>query len=156
MDREWFREIGFELAPTSKMKLMDETFMAYRAFTAPREKLYVSYPVADEEGKALIPSLYIARIQQLLTGTQTIYAVTDPSELAMEANQFDYISHPRAALAVCVDEIERSEQHRVCLAPDGKRLWLITKRIRIGLLCSADITTPDERDEIKQIDFVLN
>ena len=51
------------------MKLMDETFMAYRAFTAAREKLYVSYPVADEEGKALIPSLYIARIQQLLTGT---------------------------------------------------------------------------------------
>ena len=45
------------------MKLMDETFMAYRAFTAPREKLYMSYPVADEEGKALIPSLYIARIR---------------------------------------------------------------------------------------------
>ena len=70
-DREWFSEIGFELAPTSKMKLMDETFMAYRAFTAPREKLYVSYPVADEEGKALIPSLYITRIQQLLPGTAT-------------------------------------------------------------------------------------
>ena len=64
-------DIGFELAPTSKMKLMDETFMAYRAFTSPREKLYVSYPVADEEGKALLPSLYIARIQQLLPGTET-------------------------------------------------------------------------------------
>ena len=80
-DREWFTEIGFELAPTSKMKLMDETYMAYRAFTAPREQLFVSYPVADEEGKALIPSLYITRIQQLLPGTQTMYAVTDPSEL---------------------------------------------------------------------------
>ena len=83
-DREWFTEIGFELAPTSKMKLMDETFMAYRAFTAPRERLYVSYPVADEEGKALIPSLYISRIQQLLPGTETIIAVTDPSELPKE------------------------------------------------------------------------
>ena len=59
VDREWFTEIGFELAPTSKMKLMDETFMAYRAFTAPRERLYVSYPVADEEGKALIPSFIL-------------------------------------------------------------------------------------------------
>ncbi len=67
-DREWFSEIGFELAPTSKMKLMDETFMAYRAFTAPREKLYVSYPVADEEGKALIPSLYITRIAATAAG----------------------------------------------------------------------------------------
>ncbi|MCZ2259015.1 helicase-exonuclease AddAB subunit AddB [Sporosarcina sp. G11-34] len=98
VDREWFSEIGFELAPTSKMKLMDETFMAYRAFTAPRERLYVSYPVADEEGKALIPSLYITRIQQLLPGTKTMYAVTDPSELPDEENAFDYISHPRAAL----------------------------------------------------------
>jgi len=51
VDREWFSTIGFELAPTSKMKLMDETFMAYRAFTAPREQLYISYPIADEEGK---------------------------------------------------------------------------------------------------------
>ncbi|MFD1926918.1 helicase-exonuclease AddAB subunit AddB [Sporosarcina siberiensis] len=97
VDREWFSTIGFELAPTSKMKLMDETFMAYRAFTAPREQLYISYPMADEEGKTLIPSMYIARIQQLLLNTETIIAVTDPSEL-LDEDGFDYISHPRAAL----------------------------------------------------------
>lgn len=108
-DREWFTDIGFELAPTSKMKLMDETYMAYRAFTAPREKLFVSYPVADEEGKALIPSLYSTRIQQLLPGTQTIVAVTDPSELPLEANQFDYISHPRAALPYVSMKIKEAQ-----------------------------------------------
>ncbi|HEX5563713.1 MAG TPA: helicase-exonuclease AddAB subunit AddB, partial [Sporosarcina sp.] len=80
-DREWFSQIGFALAPTTKERLMDETYMAYRAFTTPREKLFVSYPIADEEGKALIPSLYITRIKQLLPGTETIPAVTDPSEL---------------------------------------------------------------------------
>ncbi|WP_342508942.1 helicase-exonuclease AddAB subunit AddB [Sporosarcina sp. FSL K6-2383] len=108
-DREWFTDIGFELAPTSKMKLMDETYMAYRAFTAPREQLYVSYPVADEEGKSLLPSLYSARIQQLLPGTQTIMAVTDPSELPVEANQFDYISHPRAALPYVSMKIKEAQ-----------------------------------------------
>ncbi|MHA6258432.1 helicase-exonuclease AddAB subunit AddB [Sporosarcina sp. CAU 1771] len=97
-DREWFNEVGFELAPTSKTKLMDETFIAYRAFTAAKEELIVSYPVADEEGKALIPSLYITRIQQLLSGTNITYAVTDPSELPSGADEFSYISHPRAAL----------------------------------------------------------
>ncbi|BAQ10253.1 ATP-dependent helicase/deoxyribonuclease subunit b [Bacillus sp. OxB-1] len=97
-DREWFMQAGFDIAPTSKMKLMDETFMAYRAFTAAREELVVSYPIADEEGKALIPSLYISRIQQLLPGTPLEVVVTDPSELPLESNQFDYISHPRAAL----------------------------------------------------------
>ncbi|MBO0589516.1 helicase-exonuclease AddAB subunit AddB [Sporosarcina sp. E16_8] len=108
-DREWFSEIGFELAPTSKLKLMDETFMAYRAFTAPREKLYVSYPVADEEGKALIPSLYISRIAQMLPGTATKIAVTDPSELPLEANQFDYISHPRSALPYVSMKLKEAE-----------------------------------------------
>ncbi|NYF23967.1 helicase-exonuclease AddAB subunit AddB [Sporosarcina sp. JAI121] len=112
-DREWFSEIGFELAPTSKMKLMDETYMAYRAFTAPREKLYVSYPVADEEGKPLIPSLYITRIGQLLPGTEMKIAVTDPAELPLEADQFDYISHPRSALPYVSMKFKEAEQSGV-------------------------------------------
>jgi len=97
-DREWFTKLGFELAPTSKMKLMDETFMAYRAFTAARERLFITYPVADEEGKAIIPSLYIARVGQILPGTKTTYSVTDPSDLMEDVDPFAYISHPRAAL----------------------------------------------------------
>ena len=87
-------EIGFEFAPTSKMKLMDETYIAYRAFTAPRERLYVSYPVADEEGKAIIPSLYIARIPQLLPGIKTSYAVMDPFELSGEEDPFAILVIP--------------------------------------------------------------
>lgn len=97
-DREWFVGIGFELAPTSKMQLMDETYIAYRAFTAACEKLYVSYPIADEEGKALIPSLYITRIQQLLPGTPMMTVATDPFEVSSDERSFQYISHPRTVL----------------------------------------------------------
>lgn len=111
VDREWFTRLGFELAPTSKMKLMDETYMAYRAFTAPRERLYISYPVADEEGKTLIPSLYIARIAQLLPGTPTTYAVMDPFELTGEEERFAYISHPRAALPFAAMQLKKSAHH---------------------------------------------
>ncbi|MFC5588678.1 helicase-exonuclease AddAB subunit AddB [Sporosarcina soli] len=118
-DREWFQEIGFELAPTSKMKLMDETYMAYRAFTAMREKLYVSYPVADEEGKSLLPSLYIARIQQLLPGVPLKLAVTDPSELTLEADPFDYISHPRAALPYMSMKLKEAD-HSGVLDPEWR------------------------------------
>ncbi|MBE1555048.1 helicase-exonuclease AddAB subunit AddB [Sporosarcina limicola] len=112
-DREWFTGLGFELAPTSKMKLMDETYMVYRAFTSPREQLFVSYPIADGEGKALLPSLYVPRIQQLLPGIETKVAVTDPSELAIEANQFDYISHPRAALPYASMKLKVADQSGV-------------------------------------------
>jgi ATP-dependent helicase/nuclease subunit B len=107
-DREWFSQVGFELAPTSKMKLMDETFIAYRAFTAPREKLYISYPIADEEGKALLPSLYIARISQLLPGIKTEPAVMDPTELEGDVDRFAYISHPRAALPFAAMKLKQA------------------------------------------------
>lgn len=97
-DRDWFTSIGFELAPTSKMKLMDESYVAYRAFTAAREKLYVSYPLADVEGKALFPSLYITRLQQLVKNIPVIQAVLDPAELPEAGHRLEYISHPRATL----------------------------------------------------------
>ena len=86
-DREWFAMSGLELAPSSKMKLMNETYMAYRAFTSAKDKLFISYPTADEEGKSLLPSLYISRVQQLFPGVGVEMAVADPSELLNEEEQ---------------------------------------------------------------------
>ncbi|ALS78048.1 helicase-exonuclease AddAB subunit AddB [Planococcus kocurii] len=102
-DREWFAQIGFELAPTSKMRLMDETYMVYRAFTSASDLLTVSFPIADEEGKALLPSLYIQKLKDMLA-IETIPAVIDPEEL-LNASPLAYISHPRASLAYLTSQI---------------------------------------------------
>lgn len=108
-DREWFAMSGLELAPSSKMKLMDESYMAYRAFTSAREKLFISFPIADEEGKSLLPSLYIPRIQQVLPGIELQLAVSDPSELLNEEEQADYIIHPRTALPYASMKVKEAE-----------------------------------------------
>ena len=108
-EREWFMQIGFELAPTSKMRLMDETLMAYRAFTTAEEKLFITYPIADEEGKSLMPSLYIKRVQQLLTNTTIEMAVMDPSELTSDEEHLFYISHPRASLPYVSMQLRQAE-----------------------------------------------
>ncbi|WP_432357646.1 helicase-exonuclease AddAB subunit AddB [Sporosarcina sp. UB5] len=108
-DREWFAMSGLELAPSSKTKLMEESYMAYRAFTSAREKLFISYPIADEEGKSLLPSLYISRIQQLLPGMELQLAVTDPSELLQDDEQAHYISHPRTALPFVSMKVKEAE-----------------------------------------------
>lgn len=113
VDREWFSDVGFDLAPTTKMKLMDETYMAYRAFTSPREQLFVSYAIADGEGKSLIPSLYIPRLQQILSGIPIENVVTDPSELPMEVDQMAYISHPRTALPFMAMKVKEAEKSGV-------------------------------------------
>lgn len=106
-DREWFAQIGFELAPTSKMRLMDETYMVYRSFTSASDLLTVSYPIADEEGKALLPSLYIQKLKDMFD-LETIPAATDPEELS-QLSPLAYISHPRATLPYLTSQLRQGE-----------------------------------------------
>lgn len=106
-EREWFMQIGFELAPTSKVRLMDESYMAYRAVTTASDKLFISYAVADEEGKALLPSSYIKRFKQLLPEVETELAVIDPSVL--KGSTTHYIQHPRATLPSVTTKLKQAE-----------------------------------------------
>lgn len=140
-DREWFTNIGFELAPTSKMKLMDESYMAYRAFSSAREKLYISYPVADGEGKALLPSLYIARINQLLTNCQTIQAVLDPSELPEVGHRLEYISHPRATLPFATMKLKENERD-IVISPEWQAVLAYYEHDRLWQPIIAQIKRP--------------
>ncbi|PUB17876.1 helicase-exonuclease AddAB subunit AddB [Paenisporosarcina sp. OV554] len=105
-EREWFMQIGFELAPTSKMRLMDETYMAYRAVTTASDKLFISYAVADEEGKALLPSTYIKRLQKLMPNVEVELAVIDPAVLKESAKH--YIQHPRPTMQFLATKIKQA------------------------------------------------
>lgn len=116
-DRELFGELGLTLAPTSKTKLMRETYMVYRAFTGASERLTVSWPIADEEGKALIPSLYIPRLRQIFDGLIEELAVIEPTELPAGANKLPYIEHPAAALSYAVRVMRMAGAHEE-LAPE--------------------------------------
>ncbi|MBO0961255.1 helicase-exonuclease AddAB subunit AddB [Neobacillus sp. MM2021_6] len=91
-DRELLLTAGMKVAPSSRTRLLDETFLAYKAFTAPSEKLYVSYPLANDEGKALIPSSYIKRLKDMFPDAKEEYLVTDPAELE-ETEQLRFVSN---------------------------------------------------------------
>lgn len=97
-ERETLLSLGIRLAPSSKMKLLDEEFIAYQAFTTPSERLFVTYPLADEEGKALLPSSYINRLEQIFPEMEKVQYVTEPSELK-EEEQLDYIVDENTCLA---------------------------------------------------------
>ncbi|AXH98493.1 helicase-exonuclease AddAB subunit AddB [Sporosarcina sp. PTS2304] len=113
-DREVFGELGIALAPTSKMQLMRESYMVYRAFTGASERLTVSYPLADEEGKALIPSLYIPRVQQIVEGISLELAVIEPTELPDAEDKTAYIEHPEVALSYAVRVMRQANtQHEI-------------------------------------------
>lgn len=107
-EREWFTQIGFELAPTSKMRLLDENYLVYKALTAASDYLFVSYPIADSEGKALLPSMYVKRIMQMVENVQVEPAVIDPSDFTVDEFDLTTISHPRTTLPYIVMQLREA------------------------------------------------
>lgn len=105
-DREWLDRSGMNLAPSARTKLLDEDFVAYRAFSSSADWLIVSYPIADEEGKSLLASPYIKKIQEMMPEHKRSFVVNDPVELPME-NQFDYICHPTTTASFLTTQLQQ-------------------------------------------------
>ncbi|USG64916.1 helicase-exonuclease AddAB subunit AddB [Brevibacillus ruminantium] len=83
-ERERLAELGLELAPTAKQRLMAEPFLLYQAMSRPSERLYLSCALADEEGKALLPSSVFTRVREVLPDASYRFFYNEPSGNAEE------------------------------------------------------------------------
>lgn len=94
-EREFLANCGVELAPGSMPDAFHEQFIVYLALTRAKQFLWLSYPLADEDGKALSPSPIIGRLKRLkaIGSWRTL-----PVELA-EGAEREYIVHPRRSLS---------------------------------------------------------
>ncbi|RFU63537.1 helicase-exonuclease AddAB subunit AddB [Peribacillus saganii] len=92
-DREFLISRGMEVAASSKTKLLDEEFTAYKAFMTASQALYLSFPLADEEGKSLLASSYIKRVKDVLPDKQECTYLNDPSDLSPEEQASFAVNH---------------------------------------------------------------
>lgn len=67
-EKLFFQERQIKMAPTTEKKLYAEQFLIYRALTAAKQYLTLSFAMADAEGKALAPSPLLKRIEELFPG----------------------------------------------------------------------------------------
>lgn len=67
-EKEILQDKGLELDFDRTQKSNEERFLVYTALSKPSQYLGLSYALADNEGKALRPSLLVNRIQNLLPG----------------------------------------------------------------------------------------
>jgi len=104
-DREILRSNGLIIAPTSTEKLLDEEFIAYKAFTTPSEKLYISYPLANEEGKALLESPYIKKMKEMFPLRNETVFENDPNVSPIE-EQIEYIANETMALTYLTSQLQ--------------------------------------------------
>ncbi len=113
-ERLSFEESQIELAPNSKSKLLQEAFLIYRGMSFPSERLYITYASADEEGKGLIPSLYVNRLHKLfeVEGKQTLPHIrlyVDPIEELDETRVLSYLRHPSPSIAYLTMQLKHAE-----------------------------------------------
>ncbi|CQR47016.1 ATP-dependent helicase/deoxyribonuclease subunit B [Paraliobacillus sp. PM-2] len=87
-DRVLLGTQGLTLADGEKQQLIDDWFYVYLAFTLATDKLWISYPLSDTEGKAKIASPLIKRIYDLFPSTrEEVILLQDPEEME-EADRF--------------------------------------------------------------------
>jgi len=97
-EREKLLTAGLDLAPGSSRQVFEEQFLVYTALTRASKKLWISYPMADTEGKAITPSQVIVRIKELIPSlTETIMQV-DPFN-GNESEDMEFLAHPGQILS---------------------------------------------------------
>ena len=96
-EREQLITSGIKLAPTNLKKILDEDFVAYKAFTTPSDALFISYPLANEEGKALMPSPYIKRLKEMFPNAHELEFHHEANHLEPE-EQLEFLMNWNEAL----------------------------------------------------------
>lgn len=73
------------MTETAEVKAVDEYFYAYYAMTLPRERLTVSYALADYRGNGLSPSEIVSELQDIFPQIAVTDAYTLPPENRVES-----------------------------------------------------------------------
>ncbi len=95
-EKETLQSRGLELGFDKNRRSAEERFLIYTALSKPHEYLGLSYAMADNEGRALRPSIMINRIRALLPGIKTTgdavkHRDLDLHQIAAPASTYKYL-----------------------------------------------------------------
>ncbi|HHT84264.1 MAG TPA: helicase-exonuclease AddAB subunit AddB [Firmicutes bacterium] len=77
-ERETLLKAGVNLEPSSRLRQLHEEYLVYIALTRPRDALYISYPLGDNDGKAMFPSPVVQWVKSTMPYKETRFISTDP------------------------------------------------------------------------------
>ncbi len=107
-EREKLAAFGIKLAPGSRQRVFEEQFLVYLALTRASSRLWVSYPLADEEGRALAPSPVIGRIKELMPLLAEDSFQVEPGG-SDENTALTYLVHPDRALTYLTGRLREAK-----------------------------------------------
>ncbi|GAJ60025.1 helicase-exonuclease AddAB subunit AddB [Geobacillus thermoleovorans] len=104
VEREQLRELGVALAPGGREQLFYDPFFVYLALVCPSRRLYVTYPLADGEGKALMPSPLIKQLTELFPHAPVHLCGNDPFDAPAEKAEA-FVTAPRATQTYLISQL---------------------------------------------------
>jgi ATP-dependent helicase/nuclease subunit B len=115
LEREHLARIGFALGPTSVDQALQEHYLGYIAFTRAAEYLWISYPLTDDDGRALAPSLFVNRLRSIFPQLEAETVGNEPDGAVAEALPWlTSIRRAAAAAARCL---------QLCTDPVNRAAW---------------------------------
>ncbi|MFB9325493.1 helicase-exonuclease AddAB subunit AddB [Paenibacillus aurantiacus] len=115
-ERETLELGGIAMAPGVRRRLLDERFLIYNALSTPSRHLWISYPLADEEGKSLHASEVIRHVKSMFPGIEERQLAIEPTPGMPEEEQLSYIAHPQRTLSYLTAQL-RSWKQGTAIAP---------------------------------------
>jgi ATP-dependent helicase/nuclease subunit B len=107
-ERELLLASGLHLADGSRRKLLDEQFLIYTVLCAPSRHLWLSYPLADEEGKTLLPSEIIKQVKSLFPHMQERLLLAEPDSSLTDQEHMEFISQPERTLSYLTVQLKQA------------------------------------------------
>lgn len=105
-ERLLLTERGVALGPGATRLMLDERFLIYTALTAASKQLWLSYPVADDEGKSLLPSEIVRHVRKMFA-LQEQPLLAQPPVLDSEAVHLSYAVHSEQSLSMLIGQLRR-------------------------------------------------
>lgn len=107
-ERNELRKLGLELAPGARDDVFAEKFLVYTALTRASEYLWLSYPLADGEGKALMPSPEAGKLRSI-AAIEKIKTLSFEPQDGMEREYLAQAQRGLSALAVSLRRYKNGE-----------------------------------------------
>lgn len=117
-ERERLRAVGLNLSPGARRKVFEEQYLVYIALTRAAARLTLSYPAADDEGGAKMPSTVIARVKELLPEVEERVWPAVP-DAAGAAADLEFITLPDRCLSYLPAQMREVKAGRAV-----KPVWL--------------------------------
>lgn len=112
VEREVLAANGFTLGPTGTDQTLQEQYLGYIAFTRAAEYLVVSYPLAGDDGRALSPSPFIAKLRAAFPTLQPESVGNEPTGALADA--LPWLMSPLRLVAAAVRRLQPVESRHQC------------------------------------------